>query len=626
MFETNWANKEMWSKEKEHHLFTSKVNKNDIKRTMFLEWQEHCTECGAPECFKTCYFYESRLDRSCRRFVYGIYPNKNFKGLFNFGADIRFKKWGKLEADIRKLTFPVSVNQHILIQRIFKFFLILEKFSILLFKKIFLIGTPLDYFFLRADHYNRKLRNIFCYLQNTLFKKKSSDHILKNYDEFVIELFSAEKKNFKLIVEYFCNNQIKFRNSLNINPGQNYFVLPLRNFIFDLRSEYNLIKVYPENYTINRRVIFTWLDFLKYKTKKNDYKYDILEKPSEKVKCVAWDLDNTLWKGILVEDGEKKIKLNTKALKLIKKLDERGIIQTIVSKNNFNDAWRVLKKFKLQDYFIYPIINWGQKSENLKKIANKINININTFALIDDSNFERNEVQSALPYVKVYSDTHISKLLNYKEFDVPVTEISKKRRLSYLAEIKREKEKTNFSDNYEEFLRSCEMEMEIFIPKNENQMKRCWELIQRSSQLNLTAERYTEEEFENILNNKEILSIAFSCKDKFGDYGIIGFSSFSETNSKLELKDFVLSCRAAQKHIEHAFFSWLSKKAKRKGKKLISAKLIKTGKNKPLFKVFKDLNFRFIKETKDFLLVELNVNKKTPLNNIIKLRTDALKW
>src|SRR5438105_10164366 len=156
--------------------------------------------------------------------------------------------------------------------------------------------------------------------------------------------------------------------------------------------------------------------------------------PADKVKCVAWDLDNTLWEGTLLEDGPDGCRLRPEVRALIERLDERGILQTAVSKNDHDDAWAVVERLGLQDYFLYPAINWGQKSANLKQIAERLNIGIDTFAFVDDSPFERAEVAAALPMVRVYSPEQLAGLLERPELDVPVTEMSRKRRLSYLAE------------------------------------------------------------------------------------------------------------------------------------------------------------------------------------------------
>ena len=111
------------------------------------------------------------------------------------------------------------------------------------------------------------------------------------------------------------------------------------------------------------------------------------------------------------------------------------------------------KQNKISDYFIYPAINWGQKSKNLSTIAKNINIDLNTFALIDDSEFERFEVKNSLPQVRIFPNTEMNDLLSYPEFDVPITETSKIRRKSYMSQITREKVQANFAGDYDQFLK-----------------------------------------------------------------------------------------------------------------------------------------------------------------------------
>ena len=136
---------------------------------------------------------------------------------------------------------------------------------------------------------------------------------------------------------------------------------------------------------------------------------------------------------------------------LIKRLDEMGVIQTITSKNNFDLAWQKIVSLGLGDYFIYPAINWERKSQSMMAIAKELNINIDTFALIDDSAFERDEVRSALPQPRQYDVSEINSILLYPEFDLPITEESKNRRLSYMIEAKRKNILSSWDGDYDAF-------------------------------------------------------------------------------------------------------------------------------------------------------------------------------
>ena len=285
------------------------------------------------------------------------------------------------------------------------------------------------------------------------------------------------------------------------------------------------------------------------------------------------------------------ILINKEAIELVKKLDEKGILQTIVSKNNYEEVWPYLKSAGISEYFLYPAINWGQKSENLKKIAELLNINIDTFGIIDDSIFEREEIITALPQVRIYQDTEINNLLNYPEFDVPVTEESKKRRSYYLVDQQRSQVAESFSGDYASFLKSCDINLTIFTPKDKNTVGRCYELIQRTNQLNLSSRRYDKESFNEILINDKYLKFAFDCSDKFGSYGIVGFCIVEKGDEYYKIHDFVISCRVAQKMIEHAFITWLSKKMRPLNIKYLLAEYIKTNRNSPILSVFEDIHF-----------------------------------
>ena len=116
---------------------------------------------------------------------------------------------------------------------------------------------------------------------------------------------------------------------------------------------------------------------------------------SKKIKCLVWDLDNTLWDGILLEDGD--VVLREGITDILKELDRRGILLSIASKNNREDALEKLREFGIDEYFIYPQIGWGSKADSISEIAASLNISTDTFAFIDDQPSEREEVKFVLP-------------------------------------------------------------------------------------------------------------------------------------------------------------------------------------------------------------------------------------
>jgi FkbH-like protein len=593
MFQIDWAQKGTWGKEA--HLIAphnSQLNREEVRSMALLHWEEHCHECAIPTCYTSCSLYVPRADNKCSRFVYGIYPNPSFKGLFDFGADIRFRRWGKLESQLYGKS--VSISHHRYLDRANR-----------------LVSQPLK----GAANNAQALPNggltvigktFYSKVRNKYFVKGASAGEKTAFDAFVLECFSPEDEPFRLVLEYF-HRQVKMRQSFDIKPGWNFYTLPAEAFGFGPASPVGKLTLAPEN-NAEKRLIFTWLDLVRYS---ESHRTEMRGAPSwpvpaAKVKCVAWDLDNTLWRGILAEDSEAHLEPRAEAVELIKKLDERGIIQTVVSKNNFADAWSVIQRLGLQDYFLYPAINWQPKSSNLKDIAEKLNLNADAFALIDDSPFERAEVEAALPQVRVYCETQLDALLSYKEFDVPVSESSKKRRFSYLTEIKREQEKEAFGGDYEAFLRSCGMKLRLFTPCEDRHILRCLELIQRANQLNLSNTRYSEEEFRELLARPGFLCIAMDCEDRFGAYGIVGFASVDETGAQPILRDLVLSCRVAQKRVEHTFVQWLAGRARVSGAASLRAEMIRTERNQPIVQVFDDLRFRSLSEKNGRSLMEVD--------------------
>ena len=613
MWEPEFANRKKWRKEKERaEKFTSSLLPKDTEWVQLLYWREHCLECAPPECYKSCTFYEARRDKRCVRAAYGIYPNRAFKGYLGFGADVRFKKWAKLGTNLYPADFPPKQLRE---------FQNADLFTSKIINTIFRATNffnPLERMKIEFRNPQRQLFKAQTYFREMLLRKVLSRRASSLPDCLVIECCSFEELSFNLVIEYNGGSFI-YRDSVKVSKGHNYFEIPAEKFS-DIHNGEGSLTVYPEN-NLEVRLIFTWLDFVKKRGQSVKAAAQSTEAKgaAPKVKCVAWDLDNTMWKGTLVDSSSREISIEEDRVELIKQLDERGIIQTVISKNDYQEAWAVLEKRGIADYFVYPAINWGPKSENLRSCALAININLDTFALIDDSAFERAEVQSALPQVRVYTDEQISEILNYPEFDVPVTEESRSRRKSYLVQMQREKVQEQHRGDYKSFLKECRMQLTLFHPKEEKHLLRCFELIQRSNQLNLSSRRYTEEQFRELVSCKGIFCVAMHCKDKFGDYGTIGFASVDERGAAPKITDLVISCRAAKKLVEHTFIEWLGKREKMRGARRLETVFIKTKKNGPLGKVFEEMPFQAFDEESETVLYTLDLDKLGGWGGVIEV-------
>lgn len=614
MFQFDWATHKLWSRETASLPAQPSKFADSVEGVMLLQWHERCTECAVPLCYSVCPLYVRRRDRKCARFVYGIVRNKQFSGLFPYGADIRYRRWGKLESG--------PSGRYVTVRR--------ARFLSACDRVITGVASIASGLLIKISP-TRKLNGALSYYRGRILQRLGSTG--KKYDEFRVECYSFESEPFRMIVELKKKGITTYRTAIELKLGYNSYSLPIPWPPLRGDEKDYLICLYPDE-DREARVVFTWLDFVVHKKRANlaesaDRNKALVAapavaaagaRPAEKVKCVAWDLDNTLWQGILVEDGEENLRIRPEAEKLIRWFDERGIIQTAVSKNNHDEAIAVLKRFGLDEYLLYPAINWGQKSANLQQIADQLNINIDTFALIDDSPFERREVSTALPMVRVFTEQQIESLAANSEFDVPITEASRMRRKSYQTEIKREKAQEIFGADYLDFLRSCELKLRLFLPASKEEKARCLELIQRSNQLNLSGRRYTAEEFDALLADPAMFSAAMECEDKFGAYGIVGFASVDMSGSDPKTNNFVMSCRVAKKHVEHTFYGWLGNHMKqRHGAQRLLVELIRTAKNGPLSQVFEEMPFTAIRTEGNSTLLAMDLSGDVAIEDIVAL-------
>lgn len=578
MYQLKWANQREWASEDSLSPSETSNTRPAVRYCLVAEWEEHCVECAIPECYSSCPVYERRKDGACARFQYGIVANRRFKGNYNFGADIRFKKWAKIEADLSR-AFPAIRMPHLLF----------------------------DLFYRRAPGFFRKfIRGIGVRL---FFGNKL------DLDAFIIECYNPAGEKVTLFVEYFIVQHgvrhTRFRRSVILDPGHNNHAIPF--VAFNMQRLEGYLYLYPE--AVDRRLIFTWLDFVKFKTIPDSGARAVGGLTGRKIKCVAWDLDNTLWEGILEEGVQVRLKSGVK--ELIRELDKKGIIQTIVSKNNFDDASEEIRRLGLKEYFLYPAINWEQKSKNLRKLSDQLNIDLDSFAVIDDSAFEREEISGFLPQVRTYTEMEITKILQYPEFDASGDTFGSNRRIAYLEEIERKKRLGAFEGDYDDFLRYCEMKIRLSDLRQESELLRCWELVQRSNQLNISGRRYSLPEFKKLVKDEPVWVIAVKCEDRFGNYGTIGFCGIRFYSGVPQVVDLVFSCRIAQKKVEHAFIEEISNLLYERGFRELRFEVIFTEKNKPLRRVFESLPCEVIKNEAGGALLRLKLgNDRTDTQDV----------
>ena len=316
-------------------------------------------------------------------------------------------------------------------------------------------------------------------------------------------------------------------------------------------------------------------------------------------KCIVLDLDNTLWGGIVGEDGFNGIQLGGSPIgnafvefqQHLLALQQRGIILAINSKNNFEDALQVIKEHPhmilRENNFSSMKINWNDKVSNMKEIANDINIGLDSMVFFDDDLGNQEYVQKSLKQVFVpkmpHDPTDYSQFLqDLNEFNVlKITEEDQKRGEMYSQELERKYLK-NLSYSLENFLQELEIKMK-FLPADQFTIPRISQLTLKTNQFNLTTKRYQEEDIQKFSDDKNMIVECVKIEDKFGNNGITGVYIIRKNNSEEWLLDtFLLSCRIMGKDIEKGILAKILQKAKDEGVKKVKMQYIPTKKNKPV--------------------------------------------
>lgn len=319
-----------------------------------------------------------------------------------------------------------------------------------------------------------------------------------------------------------------------------------------------------------------------------------LERPQKKV-CVV-DLDDTLWGGVLGEDGPDALQMADfgkgmayrKFQRSLLELKRNGILLAICSKNNSEEVMAVLRShpdclLRPED-FAHIEAGWGLKSEAIEKTAQRLGLGLDSFVFIDDSPMERAQVARALPSVEVLefpSDPlHLVRMLNeYSGFDsLRQTAEDRARAESYAQEAQRSSLRESAASP-EEFYCSLGLRLDVF-PARVKQADRLHQLLTKTNQFNLTAERLSAEEFRGLLGDSDYLIVGLRVSDRFGDSGITGLAIIDKHQPAIWIvRNFLLSCRVIGRTVEHAFVAWLLNRAAMAGAERVQFQHVKTGRN-----------------------------------------------
>ena len=342
-------------------------------------------------------------------------------------------------------------------------------------------------------------------------------------------------------------------------------------------------------------------------------------------KALVTDLDNTLWGGVIGEDGVEGIQLGAdysgSAYQAVQRamldLHRRGILLAVCSKNNLSDAMEALERHPgmllKPEHFAAFRINWNDKAQNLREIAAELNIGTDALAFLDDNPVERERIRTALPEVTVIELCDDPMDFARALRDAPVFErltlsVEDRERGRYYAEQRQRVEFERSASSLEEFYRSLNQEVEI-ASVTPATLTRVAQLTQKTNQFNLTTRRYSEQQIAEMANSTAWKVYSIRVKDRFGDNGLVGVAIIRAANELNEIDTFLLSCRVVGRTVETALLSFLIEQGRMSGRKKLQGWFLPTKKNDLAKEFYPSHKFQIVNENGSGVLWSLDLSE-----------------
>ncbi|MBR7833510.1 HAD-IIIC family phosphatase [Actinospica durhamensis] len=338
------------------------------------------------------------------------------------------------------------------------------------------------------------------------------------------------------------------------------------------------------------------------------------------IKCVVWDLDNTLWDGVLLEDAA--VAVRPAVVEHIRRLDRVGVLHSIASRNDAETALGKLRELGLQELFLCPEIGWNAKSESIRRIAGHLNLGLDAFAFVDDQDFELAEVGAALPGVTRVHIDELEEALARPEFNPRfVTDESAQRREMYRGQLTREVLEAEFVGTGEEFLAGLEMTFTI-APARQEDLQRAEELTVRTNQLNSTGRTYSYEELDALRESPDHLLLVASLTDRFGSYGKIGLALVERGTPDWRLNMMLMSCRVMSRGVGTILLAHIMGLAKEAGAGLV-ADFVETGRNRMMQITYAFSGFREVRREGERVVLAADLGTLQEPPSYVRLEVGA---
>jgi FkbH-like protein len=596
------------------HELPSKIREEflaprSITHLSLTSWEEHCTECAWPQCYTTCDLYSARSDGNCRRTIDGFSPLVDMPVFGGHVVRVKFKRWANLTAHS-----SIKLRSVKDVARIERRLNVLS----LLAASAGTLGQVVGYPGLAS----RAVRRL---------KSRSVERQAKDWETtqepnlFLMEIYNPGAKTIELSLDIAARemgHHIPFKRMLRIEPGFHRVRIPFDQIrgrlaeadSVDVSVNPNILHAEEEGLTLYLGVMAFAHDPSVTPTVSAVTSNNLVV-GAKKIKVMIWDLDNTLWQGTLIEDGRGKMTLKPGILETIVALDGRGIVNSIASKNHEADALAELERLGLREYFVFPMISWGPKSQAVRRIIQSFNVGEDTIGFIDDQTFEREEVRAINPLVRTYRHDEYRELLQRQEFDVSITEEARNRRFFYQHEEIRKQALDRSSLDYIDFLKQSNIRVDVKAA-SVGQIDRIHELTQRTNQMNFSGNRYTKDDLRKVLSNPEFDCFLIQAEDVYGKYGYVGFIVVRR-GAVPRVVDLAFSCRVQSKRVEHGVLIFLMQRYAQRGATKFEIYYRATDKNAQIAQVFPDLGCVEASRSGADFVYRSEISEKLPENGII---------
>ncbi|MEV4256664.1 HAD-IIIC family phosphatase [Spirillospora sp. NPDC049652] len=340
--------------------------------------------------------------------------------------------------------------------------------------------------------------------------------------------------------------------------------------------------------------------------------------PVRTLKCVVWDLDDTLWEGVLLEGGGARLRPGV--AEVLRALDERGILHSVASRNDPDAALAALERLGVADYFLHPQIGWGAKSTSVEAVAKALNIGLDAIAFVDDDAFERGEVGFQLPQVRCIDAADAADLAGRPEFTPgTVTADARRRRLMYRAESRRQEVQERFDGPAEEFLATLDMRL-VIAEAGPDDLRRAEELTVRTHQLNTTGRTYSMAELDAFRTSPDHRLYVMRLEDRFGPYGTIGLTLLEQDGSDWTIRLLLMSCRVMSRGVGGVVITFLRRLARDAGARLL-AEFVPNGRNRMMFVTYRFNGFAETARDGETRLLECDLADVPPYPDHLRVDT-----